>query len=208
MSSLFTYDRRHCIYIVYIYVIIDAFNIIYLVHVDSKTFLSHQSIQRSSNLFTSKVVWVGFGFGILGSPHDRGYGYGWLRDCCYCIWGKCQHYKAPVQSPTSMALGDFNWIHPTSALTGKLKQTASKNNIKQTSKQANKQPNNPSFFLHQGEVKEEWTTAYEDMSCYYGYEGYGTGWDPWLGFQLVGWCMFVSIGPIGYSLEGFLYANL
>ena len=42
-------------------------------------------------------------------------------------------------------------------------------------------------FLHQGEVKEEWTTAYEDMShCYYGYEGYGTGWDPRLG-DPAGW---------------------
>ena len=29
-------------------------------------------------------------------------------------------------------------------------------------------------------LKEEWTTAYEDMSCYYANEGYGTGWDPWL----------------------------
>ena len=38
--------------------------------------------------------------------------------------------------------------------------------------QANNQPINQTFkvVLHQG--------AYEGMSCYYGFEGYGTGWDP------------------------------
>ena len=41
--------------------------------------------------------------------------------------------------------------------------------------QTNHQPTNQTFklVLHQG--------AYEGMSCYYGFEGYGTGWDPWLG---------------------------
>jgi len=43
--------------------------------------------------------------------------------------------------------------------------------------------NGPVKPVEESEVKEEWTTAYEDMShCYYGYEGYGTGWDPYSGY--------------------------
>jgi len=74
-----------------------------------------------------------------------------------------------------------------SRLTSPLTRTFKKTCFKQ---KTNTQPNNQTFrmcFLHQGEVKEEWTTAYEDMShCYYGYEGYGTGWDPRLG-DPAGW---------------------
>ena len=39
--------------------------------------------------------------------------------------------------------------------------------------------------MHQGEGKK-WTTAYEDMSCYYGYEGHATGWERRLG-DPAGW---------------------
>ena len=82
------------------------------------------------------------------------------------------------------------------------KKTCFKGNNKQTSKPTNQQTSKPSgpsgCVLHQGEVKEEWTTAYEDMSCYYGYEGYGSGWDPPLGH------------PAGWDLleEAFLWNRL
>lgn len=65
------------------------------------------------------------------------------------------------------------------------KQTEKLLSIEQRIKQAVQaayRRNGPVKPVEESEVKEEWTTAYEDMSCYYGYAGYGTGWDPYSGY--------------------------
>ena len=86
------------------------------------------------------------------------------------------------------------------------KKQTSNQPTKQTNKQINKQFK-VVLVLHQGEVR---TTAYDGMSCYGGYEGYGTGWDPWLGgcdfFKKVAssWLVDVCFLYRAYRLYGFL----